>query len=246
MGPQVNQRRRQVRLVATVLVAVLMAVAAVAASAASLNGINGADLFAWSTVDSPDLPLAYDHFDDCNSGVLNGDPPVVGNDWAALNKDWRCQVTYSRTRNRNQATLADSAFIDVSQSDDLLVSAYLMRASRTAAGAGSGLALFHDGSADHMYVVYQRGADQITIGKVVSGVDTQIASVSYLPRTNTMTIAVDIAQPTLDVLVNGSSVLTHTMTAGELTTFSSNTRFGVESDFDRRSQWDWFEVLDQS
>lgn len=246
MGTQVNQKRRQVRLVTTVLVAVLMAASAVAASAASLNGINGADLFAWASVDSPDLPLAYDHFDDCNSGVLNGDPDVVSNNWVAFNNDWRCQAAYSRTRQRNLTTLADSAFIDVSQSDEVLVSAYLIQTSRTASGAGSGLALFHDGSADHMYVVYQRGADQITIGKVVSGVDTQIASVSFLPRTNTMTLAVDIAQPSLDVLVNGTSVLTHTMTAGELTTFGSNTRFGVESDFDRRSRWDWFEVLDQS
>ncbi len=49
-------------------------------------------------------------------------------------------------------------------------------------------------------------------------------------------------KPSINIYANGTFVATHTMSAGELNAFGSNTRFGMESDFDRRSRWAWFQV----
>ena len=239
MGTRVSEWRRSVRLVATVVVAVSV----IAASAATLGGISTADLFATSKNDTVPLPLAFDHFDGCG-GNLNGDVDVRGNTWLAPSTDWRCQVVDSRARNRNLGSTADSATVDVSLSDQVVVSMFIERTSRTASGAGSGVSLFHDGSSFHMYVVYQRGADQITIGKVDGFGDTEITSWSWLPRSDTIEFLVEIDQPDIIIYADSILVATYTMTAGELTTFGSNTRFGMESDLDRRSRWSWFQIED--
>ena len=215
-----------------------------AASAASLGGISSGDLFAQAELDTVPLPLAYHEFDDCG-GDLNGALDVRGNVWLAPSTDWQCS-TNAWAENRNQNSQADSATVDVSQSDLLIVTTYLIRASRNANGAGSGLSLFHDGATYHMYLVYQRGADQITLGKVDGSGDTEITSWSWLPRTDTLELEVEISQPLISVYVDGTLLASYTMTSGELTTFGSNTSFGMESDRDRRSRFDWFQVVDNS
>jgi len=238
---QVKRRRRSVRLV-TVLVVVAGSTAFVfAASAAFLGGVSQADLYVFSGPDTVPLPLAFDHFDAC-AGNLNNDVDVVGNSWLAPTADWRCQSAASRVRNRKQTTTADSATVDVGQSDHVVLSTFVNRASRTVSAAGSGLSLFHDGSSFHLYVVYQRGADQITLGKVDGSGDTEIASWSWLPRNNTIDFLVEIDQPEITIYADSMLVANYTMTASELTTFGSNTRFGLESDFDGRSRWSWFRV----
>lgn len=244
MGTQVKSEKRSIRFVVTMAIVVGLIASGVAASAASLGGISGAEMLAFGQPDSIELPLAFDHFDGC-AGNLNNDVDPVGNTWIAPSTDWRCQVANSRARNRNLATTADSATVDIGVSDDIVITTYLERASRTASGAGSGVSLFHDGSY-HMYIVYQRGADQLTLGKVDGSGDTEIVSVSYLPRTDTMDFIVEIHQPSITVTVNGTLLGTYTMTAGEIATFGSNTRFGLESDLDRRSQWSWFQIDDAS
>ena len=216
----------------------------VAASAASLGGINNGDLFASAELDTVPIPIAYHEFDDCG-GDLNGDLDVLGNAWFAPSTDWQCSAS-GWAENGNQNSQTDSATVDVSQSDLLIVTAYISRASRNANGAGSGLSLFHDGGSFHMYLVYQRGGDQIILGKVDGSGDTEIISWSWLPRTDTMELEVVISQPLISVYADGTLVGTHTMTVGELATFGSNTSFGMESDRDRRSRWDWFQVVDNS
>lgn len=243
MGTQVKRWERLRRFIATTA-AVVGSTALVVAAAASAMGVTSADLFSFTTDQTVPLPLAFDHFDGCG-GDLNNDVDAVGNAWIAPSTDWRCQVAYSRARNRNLATTADSATVDIGVSDDIVITTYLERASRTASGAGSGVSLFHDGSY-HMYIVYQRGADQLTLGKVDGSGDTEIVSVSYFPRTDTMDFIVEIHQPSITVTVNGTLLGTYTMTAGEIATFGSNTRFGLESDLDRRSQWSWFQIDDAS
>ena len=241
LGTRLGPRKRQVRFVATVVIAVGFVASAIVASAATLGGIDEADLFASSRIDSVELPLAFDHFDGCQANLHN-DIDVLGNTWVAPSTDWRCQVADSRARNRNQTTTADSATIDVGLSDQVVISTHIERTSRTASGAGSGVALFHDGASFHMYVVYQRGADQITIGKVDGSGDTEITSWSWLPRSNIVDLRIEIDQPTITILADGLLVGTHTMSAGELATFGSNTDYGLESDLDRRSRWSWFLV----
>ena len=238
MGAQVKHRQWYFRYVAVVAG---MTALVVTASASSLGTINSADIFAWGQNDTVDLPHAFDHFDDC-AGNLNNDVDVVGNPWLAPSTDWRCQSVNSRARNRNELTLADSATVDVGLSNQISVSTFVERTSRLAGGAGSGVSLFHDGSTFHMYVVYQRGSDQITIGRVDGSGDTEIASFGWLPRSGTIEFLVEIDQPDITIYADGLLITTYTMSAGELATFSTNTRFGLESDFDRRSRWSWFQV----
>lgn len=228
------------RHVAILLVVVALAASTVAASAATLGGVDGADLLAFSSADAVPLPLVYDHFDGC-AGNLDGDTPVAGSDWLAPSTDWRCQPNQSRARSRNQTT-TDTATIDVGQSDDLVVSVYLQRTARTA-GGGSGLALMHDpASGHHMYVIYQRGLDRITLGKVDASGDSEIAFVPWLPRSNTIELLVEVDQPIITIYADGVLVDTYTMTAAEVATFGANTGYGLQSDLDRRSQWAWFQV----
>lgn len=243
MGTQVQRWRRSVRLITVAVAAAGLTVFVFAPSTASLGGADQADLYAFSSPDTVPLPLAFDHFDGC-AGDLSNDVDVVGNSWLAPTTDWRCQSVKSMVRNRKPTTTADSATVDVGQSDHVVVSAFIEPASRTVSGAGSGLSLFHDGSSFHLYVVYQRGADQITLGKVDGSGDTEIASWSWLPRNDTIDFLIEIDQPKITIYADSTLVAIHTMTAAELTTFGSNTRFGMESDFDRRSRWSWFQVED--
>ena len=244
MATQVKNRKRSARfVVATVIVAGLVALT-VAASAASLGEINHASLFTASDADTAALPLAFDHFDFC-SGALDGDIEVVGNAWTGHSGNWRCRSNSSHARQQDQRVTVSSATVDVGQSDQLIVSTYLSRASRTAAGAGSGVSLLSDNGApgnSHMYVVYLRGADQVILGKVDSSGDTEIASISLLPRSDTMDLVVEIIQPDITIKVDGITLTTYTMTAGEMATFGSNTRFGIEADLDRRTRFEWFQI----
>ena len=225
------------------LVAAGLLASAIAASAASLGGENANDLLVDSSSETVPLPLAYDHFDGCG-GNLNGDVDVADNPWTAPSTNWWCQSAWSRSRNNDQGPAADSATVDVGKSDQVVVSTFLERASRTANGAGSGVSLFHDGGSDHIYIVYQRGADQITVGKIDGSGDTEILSWGWLPRSDTIEFLIEIDQPDLTVYADGTLLGTYTMTAGELATFGSNSRFGMESDLDRRSRWAWFQVED--
>lgn len=245
MPAQVHPRRRFGRPVAAMIIVAGLAVSTYAASAASLD-VESADLYATSKLLVVDLPLAYDHFDDCAGKELNLDPGLFGNIWWAQSNIWACEGNRSRVTTNDQNALHDSATVHVGQSDLITISTYLARTSRTANGAGSGLSLFHDGNTHHMYIVYQRGADQITLGKVDGSGDADIVSFDYLPRTDTMELVATIAKPDITVSANGTVLGTYTMTTGELSTFGPNARFGLESDGDRRSRWDWFEVVDDS
>jgi hypothetical protein len=243
MGTQVELRSRRVRLGATVVVAAVSLSFAVAASAASLN-VASADIFSMSDGAAVDLPLAFAEFDVCRAD-LDGDTDVVGNTWEAPSGIWRCQVNYSRATTNDLDFAADSAVINVGQSDHLTVSASLIRTSRTASGAGSGLSLFHNGGAHHMYVVYQRGSDRIVLGKLDGSGDTDLATFAW-PNAAEIGLRVVIDKPNITVYADGSPVINYTMTPAILATFGSNTRFGMEADLDRRGWWDWFRVDDDS
>ena len=216
---------------------------AASASAASLGGAGVGDLLAFSEPQSVPLPLAFDHFDGC-SGELDASLDVVDNSWTSPSTNWRCRPARSRAHNRDLGTVGDSVTVDVGKSDHVVVSTSLERTSRTAGGAGSGLSLFHDGSSHHMYVVYQRGADQIVVGRIDDAGDTELRSWSWLPRTNSIELVVEIDQPDVRVYADGSLLGTHTLSISEVASLGANTRFGLESDSDRRSRWAWFKAED--
>jgi len=241
MGIQIRDSKWRARIIATAVAAAILTVLPVLASATTLGGVSSANLSAWSSLDSVPSPVAFDHFDGC-TGNLNNDRDLYDQPWHAPSTDWRCQAANSRTRSRNRTTVSDSATVDIGLSDQIEVSMYIERASQTAAGAGSGASLFHDGTTQHMYVVYQSGADQITIGKIDGSGDTELMSWSWLPRSNTVELRIQIDQPEVHIYANGSNVGTYTMTAAEQATFGSNPQFGMESDLDRRTRWSWFRI----
>lgn len=244
MRSHAKHRKRSTRFVVAAALAVGLVALSITASAASLGGISGAHIFVHSKTDTVSLPLALDHFDDCGR-ALHGDVDVVGNTWTGHSGNWRCQPSQSRARQRDRTVTASSATLQVGQSDRLIVATHMSRASRTASRAGSGVSLFSDGTAPgnhHMYVVYQRGADQVTLGKVDSSGDTEILSISLLPRRDTMDLTVEIDQPDITIKVDGTTLATYTMTAVEVTAFGSNTRFGIEADLDLRAHFEWFKI----
>ncbi len=225
-----------------VLMAVVAMVAlgalAVTASAASLGGIDVADLFAWSspvTVATPS-PVALDQFS-C-AGELDGQPDDVGNIWSDHGGDWQCLG--SGVVRARQRVDHGHATIDLATSDAVSISAGLADISAQGGRSGGGIAFLSDGLS-HMYVVYQRDQGQIVMGKREIAVDTVITT-APISDLGTAEITVEIDQPTVRVLVNGAPVLTHTLTITETVMFGSNTRFGLASDNDNGTRFDWFLV----
>lgn len=225
-----------------VLMAVVAMVAlgalAVTASAASLGGIDVADLFAWSspvTVATPS-PVALDQFS-C-AGELDGQPDDVGNIWSDHGGDWQCLG--SGVVRARQRVDHGHATIDLATSDAVSISAGLADISAQGGRSGGGIAFLSDGLS-HMHVVYQRDQGQIVMGKREIAVDTVITT-APISDLGAAEITVEIDQPTVRVLVNGAPVLTHTLTITETVMFGSNTRFGLASDNDNGTRFDWFLV----
>lgn len=216
----------------------LIASALVVSTAASLGGIGQADLFGWAATVNVPLPPAFDHFDDC-SGALNGDVDVVGNSWTSHSGNWRCRSGQSLARAR-QSMIRANATVDVGQSDRIIVSTYVSRVSDRRNQSGPGLSLLSDGNY-HMYIIYERDLGRMALGKFDSSGNAVIAT-APIPDRNTIALEVSIDQPDLTVTVDGTTLITYTMDAGEVATFGSNIRFGMEADRDVRSRFDWFRV----
>jgi hypothetical protein len=226
------------RAASAVVAVMTLGALAVTASAASLGGIGVADLFAWSspvTVPIPS-PVASDQFS-C-AGDLDGQPDDLGNIWSDHGGDWQCLG--SGVVRARQRVDQGHATVDLLTSDAVSISVGLSDISTQGGRSGGGVAFLSDGLS-HMYVVYQRDQGQVVMGRLEVAVDTVIttASVSDL---DTAEIAVEIDQPTVRVLVNGAPVLTHTLTITETVIFGSNTRFGLASDNDNSTRFDWFRV----
>lgn len=217
---------------------VASAALAVTASAASLGGIGVADLFAWSspvTIPIP-TPIAADEF--LCAGDLEGQPDDMGNTWSDHGGDWQCLG--SGVVRARQRVDHGHATVDLLTSDAVAISAGLSEISTQSGRSGGGIALLSDGLS-HMYVVYQRDQGRIVMGKREIAVDTVIAT-SPISDVGTVEITVEIDQPTVRVLVNGAPLLTHTLTLTDTVMFGSNTRFGLASDNDNSTRFDWFRV----
>jgi hypothetical protein len=215
---------------------------ALAASAASLGGITSDSLFAWSSSTSITVPsaLADDPFattTDCNK-ALSGTIDTLGHPWVAHIGDWRYQVC-AEVRTQFRVPYAH-ATLDVGVSNRIRVSSQISRISTQKKASGPGLALFGDGLGGHMYLIYHRDQGRLSLGKYGSGATVELLGVAISDR-DTALLSVEIDQPTLKILVDGALVMTYDM-APQMAQFGSNTRFGLESDNDIFSRFEWFKV----
>lgn len=206
------------------------------ASAASLGGVTVADLFAWSAPVTIAVPsaIALDEF--VCSGNLQGQTDSLGNTWTDHGGDWQC-LGSGEVRARQRVPLGH-ATVDLGVSDQVTLSSFISSISTQAGRSGPGVSFLSDGLS-HLYVTYRRDQGLITFGKREVALDTVIATAA-VPDRATVEIRVEIAQPQIRVLVDGVTVITHTMTMTETLIFGSNSRFGLEADNDNQSRFDRF------
>jgi hypothetical protein len=219
---------------------ILAAIVAVpfAASAASLGGIMAPDLFAWSSQVSVPLPTPVAEDDFFCRGPLDGKTDLLGNVWTDHGGRWRCaNGTEARATRRVRF---GHATVDVGVSDDVNITTYLSVVSNRRNRSGPGLSFLSDGIF-HMFVIYERDQGRITLGKRDGAGRVDLVMVLIADR-STAEVRVQVRLPDLTVIVDGVTVISYTLTPGEVATFGSNTRFGLEADRDRRSRFDWFLV----
>jgi len=208
------------------------------ASAASLGGIDVGGLFAWSAPVSVSTPSAIALDDFTCSGSLHGRTDSLGNVWSDHGGDWQC-LGSGEVRARQRLPLSH-ATVDLGVSDQVTISVFLSSISTQAGRSGPGIAFLSDGIS-HLFAIYERDTGLITLGKREIALDTVIVATAVSDRA-TADIRVVVAQPEIRVVVNGLTVITHTMTAAETLLFGANTRFGLEADDDNQSRFDLFSV----
>jgi len=226
------------RALAATAAAVAMSAVVMTASAASLGGIDVGGLFAWSAPVSVSTPSAIALDDFTCSGSLHGRTDSLGNVWSDHGGDWQC-LGSGEVRARQRVPLGH-ATVDLGISNHVVVSAVLTSISNQADRSGGGVAFLSNGIS-HLYAIYERDRGVITLGKREIALNTVIVTAAVSDRA-TADIRVEVDQPEIRVLVDGVTVITHTMTAAETLLFGSNTRFGLEADDDNQSRFDLFRV----
>jgi len=208
------------------------------ATAASLGGIVSADLYAWSDAASVPVPtpIAEDDFD-CR-GFLDGRKDLYGNVWVDHRGRWRCAG--GETARATRRVRFGQVTVDVGVSDRLNITTYVSSVSRRRNRSGPGISFLSDGRA-HMYVIYERDRGRITLASRDRRGLRSLVTVPISDR-DALEMRVELRLPDIAVLVDGAAVINYTLSAAELASFGSNTRFGLEADRDRWSRFDWFRV----
>ncbi len=218
--------------------ALVVSVPSLVAAAASLGGITTPSLSVWSSVASIPLPVPVAQDDFSCTGAIDGRTDLLGNTWTDHGGRWRCaNGTEARATRRvrfGQAT------VDVGASDNLALTTSIRSISNRRNRSGPGLAFLSDGLF-HMFVIYERDQGRVTLAKRDGGGRVDLAVVPVADRAG-LEMRVELRLPELTILVDGTQVVSYTLTPAELSTYGSNTRFGLESDRDRSSRFDWFLV----
>ena len=202
-------------------------------------------MYAYSTevaIDLPDPPgqLAGDDFAGCN-GFLDNRQDSVGNAWTDHGGQWQC-LGSGVVRSHVRLPLAHAS-LDIARSDDIVITTEVGDVSNQQARSGPGIALFSDG-VFHLYVIYERDEDRVTLGRLSPWASSSLLSVSVTDR-DSVEISVVIDQPTLTILIDGIEVMTYhlsNLTSDEQAYFLTRTRFGLESDSDNQSRFDDFRI----
>lgn len=232
---------RNVRLIVSALTAGLALVASGLAAAASLGPIDLSDVSVLSKEVSVDSPIAItgDTFEGCHNR-LEGWTDSLGNEWTDHWGVWQC-LGGGLVRSRLRIPLAH-ATLDLGRSDGIIITTAFERVSTQSNRSGPGISLFSDGFF-HMYVIYERDADRVTLGKWSPWSNEVLATAPMSGEVAEMSVIVD--QPALVVLIDGSQVLTYDLgqlTPGEQGYLLQQTRFGLEADRDNWSRFSSFRV----
>jgi hypothetical protein len=222
-----------------------MGASVLSASAADLGGLTAGQLSVYSgevSIDLPDPPgaLADDSFAGCH-GRLDNREDSTGNVWTDHGGDWHC-LGNEVVRAQIRQPLAHAS-LEVGRSDDIVISTSIADISHQGGRSGPGIALFTDGSF-HLYVIYERDLDRLTLGRTSPWANAALVSVPMAER-DSLEMSVVIDQPTLTVVIDGAVVMTYDLfdlTCDEQGYFLARTRFGLESDLDNQSRFDNFRV----
>lgn len=234
------------RIAVIVLLAALLGATVISAAATDLGGITVGQLTAYSAevfIEPPPPPviiLAGDDFAGCTN-TLDGWTDSVGNAWTDHGGRWQC-LGNDVVRSQQRLPLAHAS-LDIARSDDIVISTVFSDISNQNGRSGGGLSLFTDGFF-HMYAIYERDADRVTLGKSSPWANTALLSAPVADRDEgEMSVVID--RPTLTVLFDGVVVLTYDLnqlTQAEQDYFLSRTRFGLESDNDNQTRFESFRI----
>lgn len=198
-----------------------IALLAVGVASAATVPVSSDGLFAQLTDDRPTRAIVSDDFP--NNGNLAGSVPAIspaGSSWLVA----AGQITTKASQAQTKGNAPSRASIDLGVSDSYTASTQV---SALGSATDAGITLLGNGGT-YLYVVYNSGTQTAQLYTSASG--TPIASSAPLGPMASFTISIQVAQPTLTVRVNGSVVITHTMTAAESGTYGSLTEAGLLAD----------------
>jgi hypothetical protein len=218
----------------------------ISAAAADLGGLDVDQLTSYTSdvlIEPPPPPvvtLAEDDFAGC-SNTLDGWTDSVGNVWTDHWGRWQC-LGNDVVRSQQRQPLAHAS-LDIGRSDDIVITTVFSDISNQSGRSGGGISLFTDGFF-HMYVIYERDADRVTLGKSSPWANTTLQTAPVADReSGEMSVTVD--RPTLTVLFDGVVVMTYDLdqlTGDEQDYFLPRTRFGLESDMDNQTRFESFRI----
>ncbi len=215
------------------------------ASAASLGGVAAPDIAAFdqaSTVNAPTV-LAWENFDGANGTAINNTNPDWGPGvWRSLGGTWTVQG--------NQASVTSAPLgsinIHVTGVSDAAVEATLHRNGSNTFDAGL---LFNDNDYSVLLVRWRNNNNgSIELYKWNNGY-TRLARVRNLyngatPTPASITLRVRTVGSLVEVFIDGGLVLTHTLNAGDTTTFknAAHDGWGLWAERDATTTFDDFHV----
>jgi hypothetical protein len=231
MSSKTNETSRT-SVSASVLAAASLTVLALHIGFAASLPLSSTDLFGQMGFDTPDL-VVDDNFTG-RENLNNRVPPTVpaGEAWRVNDGRFRVRNGVAESRNNPPSR----ATVGTGLSDEFTVHTQIVQLG-TADRVG--LAFLAQGPS-YLYAVYNRITDRAEIHASSSGI---LASSGTLGGPGTLAFSVQVAQPTITVMVGGVPVVSHTMSAAEVASYGSNMRAGLIAD-SNRAMFEYFTVVE--
>jgi hypothetical protein len=227
---------RRLTIVAAAVLGALLLAGAHIASAATLGGVSSRKLGAWTFAGGSGAPtvMAWDGFTRTNGTNLAGVASGGGGPaWQVLAGTWITAGNAARDTPSvtNAAMVVDCALTNATVTVGLSTSPGSFYAGLTLKSVASG----------YLYVSFRNiNGGRIDVGRVVGTTDTPIASVTNVGSPSSATLSATYAAGVVTVRFNGVTVLTTTLSAANVTTFGSSTRYGLYSGNDTQTLFDDF------
>jgi len=217
--------RHRLRVVAAAVVAVLALTGGLAsASESSLGAITARGMFSRIIISAPVVPRMRmaDSFTSGTfvSGRVPQDRQYLTNTWNVPSGNW--SITAGAAAPQTGGTRV--AIYDAG-SPNVLAAVTLNRQASTDAGL-----IVRSNSAATTYLLVElvnTAGGSAKLSKVIAGTSTTLASATKVGALSIVPIAVRLAGASVSFLYNGVVVISYTLTAGELTTFGTQTSMGI-------------------